>query len=390
MSAAGSRRRTWKNPPLRRILSRLGIHYKRVRGRRQRLIDGRWTTTRTTHPSITTVRTRTDPTIQPPVLVPRSPLHPPQGPPTSCDGPGRPTTRRPRCIDPRRRRATAGRRLLSQAILQAATRFYGTPGISRLPSRRPLCAGRAADERGLRARRARAPGRDRGALEARGTVGRAFGKVKRIVIGAPLTTAQAAHERLTKAKALAVLSSDALSSVAYATEEILRVLLVTAGIAAMTQSPADRRGNCGAADHRRRSPTGRRSRPIRTAAAPISSPRTTSASFPSLTAAAALLIDYILTVSVSIAAAVAAMVFRVPRTARLSGLDRHRHHRARHAAQSARHPRVGPDLRRAHLSLHGRHVRHARHRARPQRRSTASSAHPPPAGSRRAGRDRAP
>ena len=62
------------------------------------------------------------------------------------------------------------------------------------------------------------------ALEARGPAGRAFGKIKRTVIGAPLSTAQAAHERLTKTKALAVLSSDALSSVAYATEEILQVL----------------------------------------------------------------------------------------------------------------------------------------------------------------------
>ena len=73
------------------------------------------------------------------------------------------------------------------------------------------------------------------ALEARGTAGRAFGKVKRAVIGAPLSTAQAAHERLTKTKALAVLSSDALSSVAYATEEILHVLLL-AGLAALSLS----------------------------------------------------------------------------------------------------------------------------------------------------------
>src|SRR5688572_21151778 len=35
--------------------------------------------------------------------------------------------------------------------------------------------------------------------------------VKQIVIGQPLATAQASHERLTKPKALAVLSSDALS-----------------------------------------------------------------------------------------------------------------------------------------------------------------------------------
>ena len=56
--------------------------------------------------------------------------------------------------------------------------------------------------------------------------GRIFDRLKRVVIGSPLTTASAAHERLSKIKALAVLSSDALSSVAYATEAILGALLV--------------------------------------------------------------------------------------------------------------------------------------------------------------------
>lgn len=49
-------------------------------------------------------------------------------------------------------------------------------------------------------------------------------KVKRVLIGDPLTTEQIIHERIPKWKALAVLSSDALSSVAYATEEILLAL----------------------------------------------------------------------------------------------------------------------------------------------------------------------
>src|SRR4030081_1555665 len=60
-------------------------------------------------------------------------------------------------------------------------------------------------------------------------------RLRRLVMGEPLATASAGHERLTKAKALAVLSSDALSSVAYATEEIMRVLLL-AGAAALTTS----------------------------------------------------------------------------------------------------------------------------------------------------------
>src|SRR5215216_4620205 len=62
-----------------------------------------------------------------------------------------------------------------------------------------------------------------------------YTRFKRLIIGEPLATAAAGHERLTKLKALAVLSSDALSSVAYATEEIMRVLLL-AGTAALTAS----------------------------------------------------------------------------------------------------------------------------------------------------------
>lgn len=56
------------------------------------------------------------------------------------------------------------------------------------------------------------------------SAGRTWRRVKRVLVGAPIPTAAAAHERLNKIQALAVLSSDALSSVAYATEEILLVL----------------------------------------------------------------------------------------------------------------------------------------------------------------------
>src|ERR1700733_7484705 len=51
--------------------------------------------------------------------------------------------------------------------------------------------------------------------------------IKRFLVGKPLATDRACHERLSKKKALAVFSSDALSSVAYATEAIL-IVLVTA------------------------------------------------------------------------------------------------------------------------------------------------------------------
>jgi amino acid transporter len=52
-----------------------------------------------------------------------------------------------------------------------------------------------------------------------------FSQVKRVLVGETLPTSAHAEERLTNAEGLAVLSSDALSSVAYATEEILLVLV---------------------------------------------------------------------------------------------------------------------------------------------------------------------
>ena len=51
-------------------------------------------------------------------------------------------------------------------------------------------------------------------------------ELKRLFVGHPLATEQLAHERLSKRIALAVFASDALSSVAYATEAILIALIV--------------------------------------------------------------------------------------------------------------------------------------------------------------------
>ena len=48
--------------------------------------------------------------------------------------------------------------------------------------------------------------------------------LKRLLLGSPIRTARLAHERLTKKTALAIFASDALSSTAYATEQILLVL----------------------------------------------------------------------------------------------------------------------------------------------------------------------
>jgi amino acid transporter len=135
-------------------------------------------------------------------------------------------------------------------------------------------------------------------------------RIKRLLVGTPLPTAQARHERLGKAIALAVFASDALSSVAYATEEIVLVL-AAAGAAALSHSL-----------------------PIGFAIAAliavvVSSYRQTILAYPKgggayivskdnlgtvagLVAAAALLIDYVLTVAVSVAAGVAALTSAVP------------------------------------------------------------------------------
>ncbi len=134
--------------------------------------------------------------------------------------------------------------------------------------------------------------------------------LKRLLVGASLPTSAHAEERLSNAAALAVLSSDALSSVAYATEEILLVL-VAAGSAALGWSL-----------------------PIAAMiifllAIVILSYRQTIKAYPQgggsyivarenlglypgLIAGGSLLIDYILTVTVSISAGTAALTSAIP------------------------------------------------------------------------------
>ena len=59
-------------------------------------------------------------------------------------------------------------------------------------------------------------------------------RLKRRLLGRPLHTEQLEDERLGKPTALAVFASDNLSSSAYATEEILRVLVPAVGFAAFS------------------------------------------------------------------------------------------------------------------------------------------------------------
>lgn len=134
------------------------------------------------------------------------------------------------------------------------------------------------------------------------------------LFGAPLTTAQQIHERLTKVKALAVLSSDAISSVAYATEASLAIL-ITAGLGVLRLNPwiavaiAALMLIVGASYFQtiHAYPQGGGSYIVA---------RHNLGDWPGLVAAAALLIDYVLTVSVSVSAGVDAIVSL--NTARLS------------------------------------------------------------------------
>lgn len=139
--------------------------------------------------------------------------------------------------------------------------------------------------------------------------------LRRLLLGRPLATAEVVHTHLPKRLALAVFSSDALSSTAYATEEILRVLLLVSaggamapavglvwpiaiGIAALLWIVAlSYRQTIGAF------PQG---------ASAYLVAKENLGQIPSLVAAASLLTDYILTVAVSVAAGIAALKSAVP------------------------------------------------------------------------------
>ena len=62
-------------------------------------------------------------------------------------------------------------------------------------------------------------------------------KIKDFLIGKPISSAEEQHQRLRKAIALPVFASDAISSTAYATDEILVVLLIGAGIGSKAFAP---------------------------------------------------------------------------------------------------------------------------------------------------------
>ena len=140
--------------------------------------------------------------------------------------------------------------------------------------------------------------------------GRLWRLFKRVLIGAPLATSRLAEERLGKTKALAIFASDALSSTAYATEEIL-LILILAGSAALTHSIAISAAIAAllvivATSYRqtiRAYPNGGGAYKVAMENLGVT---------PGLIAGASLVVDYTLTVAVSTAAGVAAVTSAIP------------------------------------------------------------------------------
>ncbi len=137
-----------------------------------------------------------------------------------------------------------------------------------------------------------------------------FVQFKRWLLGQSLPNSAYAHQRLSNAAGLAVLSSDALSSVAYATEEILHVLILGGTGIFMLSLPISLaiilllgivtlsyRQTLRAYPH---------------GGGAYTVAKENLGLYPGLVAAASLTIDYILTVTVSIAAGTAALTSAVP------------------------------------------------------------------------------
>ncbi|MFM9264580.1 APC family permease [Tychonema sp. BBK16] len=137
-----------------------------------------------------------------------------------------------------------------------------------------------------------------------------YSRLKRVLLGESLPTSASIHERLSNATGLAVLASDALSSVAYATQETLLVLLLAGSSSLSLSLPIS-----GiiilllaivALSYRQTI----KAYPNGGGAYIVA--RENLGIYPGLIAAASLMIDYILTVTVSISAGVAALTSAVP------------------------------------------------------------------------------
>jgi amino acid transporter len=154
------------------------------------------------------------------------------------------------------------------------------------------------------------------AHEEQRAMGRGFAAGRRVLFGRPLASEEEGEERLPKKKALAIFSSDAISSSAYATEEILRALVVAGasagvgygylGLALPVSIALALLLGVVALSYRMivvAYPTGGGS---------YSVSKATFGRMPSLVAASALLMGYVLTVAVSVSSASDQIVSAIP------------------------------------------------------------------------------
>ncbi|HEY4633527.1 MAG TPA: APC family permease [Candidatus Limnocylindrales bacterium] len=140
--------------------------------------------------------------------------------------------------------------------------------------------------------------------------GRALARLRGLLVGRPLSIHEEMEERLPKKKALAIFSSDPISSSAYATEEILRVLILAGAGALLLSLPiavaialllavvSTSYRQIGYAY-----PSGGGAYAVARANLPA---------IASLVAAGALLVDYVMTVAVSTSSAVEQIISAVP------------------------------------------------------------------------------
>ncbi len=134
--------------------------------------------------------------------------------------------------------------------------------------------------------------------------------IKRVMLGRPIPTSEEHRTRLSKIIALPVFASDAISSTAYATEEIL-IVLIAAGAAALHWALPISAAVTGllvivALSYQQTIhayPSGGGSYIVSSA---------NLGKLPGMTAAASLMIDYVMTVAVSVAAGVAAVTSAFP------------------------------------------------------------------------------
>ena len=176
-------------------------------------------------------------------------------------------------------------------------------------------------------------------------------RLKKRLLGPPLDTDRLEHERLGKPTALAVFASDNLSSSAYASEEILRVLVPVVGVAAfslLVPITVALLVVLGFLILSYRETI----KAYPTAGGAYMVTRDNFGLLPAQVAGVALLTDYVLTVAVSVAAGTAALASAFPGLSRVRGSDLgcvHHRDRDRQPQGSAR---VRPHLRGPHLLLH--------------------------------------